>query len=199
MNKTNSAINISTNSPRQTFPCSSAPSCGRHVTAELKTKKRRGDCNTSGLGLNPKRLPNPYGAGAIWDSAKDHDGKSHRYRSFAEDLQSSPVQLAESLFQLSSHLQQVYLLETLPPLETTKVYEYVLSLFSDFGQPDFKIFKLIYALRLADSGCFDQSLQYCVSLTRMVSTFPSSSSSSRNCNRVALLELSGVLNFISSH
>ncbi|KAI4871367.1 hypothetical protein NFI96_001436 [Prochilodus magdalenae] len=62
-------------------------------------------------------------------------------------------------------------------LERTEVYEYVLSLFSGFGQPDFQVFKLIRAGHLADAGRFDEATKYCESITRAVSSFPSSSSS----------------------
>ncbi|KAI4892667.1 hypothetical protein NFI96_006771 [Prochilodus magdalenae] len=64
-------------------------------------------------------------------------------------------------------------------LERTEVYEYVLSLFSGFGQPDFQVFKLIRAGHLADAGRFDEATKYCESITRAVSSFPSSSSITR--------------------
>ncbi|KAI4887011.1 hypothetical protein NFI96_021595, partial [Prochilodus magdalenae] len=64
-------------------------------------------------------------------------------------------------------------------LERTEVYEYVLSLFSGFGQPDFQVFKLIRAGHLADAGRSEKVTKYCESITRAVSSFPSSSSITR--------------------
>ncbi|KAI4901115.1 hypothetical protein NFI96_007965, partial [Prochilodus magdalenae] len=75
-------------------------------------------------------------------------------------------------------------------LERTEVYEYVLSLFSGFGQPDFQVFKLIRAGHLADAGRFDEATKYCESITRAVSSFPSSSSSITTTLLSRLIELS---------
>ncbi|XP_017331913.1 uncharacterized protein LOC108270092 isoform X2 [Ictalurus punctatus] len=57
--------------------------------------------------------------------------------------------------------------------ERTEVYEYALWLNSGFTQPNFQIFKLLHARRLADSGHSAQARNYCRTIATAVATFPS--------------------------
>ncbi|XP_053488730.1 serine/threonine-protein kinase pim-1-like [Ictalurus furcatus] len=57
--------------------------------------------------------------------------------------------------------------------ERTEVYEYALWLNSGFTQPNFQIFKLLHAGRLADSGHSAQARNYCRTIATAVATFPS--------------------------
>ncbi|XP_047016364.1 uncharacterized protein LOC108276327 isoform X2 [Ictalurus punctatus] len=57
-------------------------------------------------------------------------------------------------------------------MERTEIYEYVLSLTSGIGQPQFQELKYLYACDLVDAGLSAQALAYCESIARNIFTFP---------------------------
>ncbi|XP_053491622.1 uncharacterized protein LOC128614256 [Ictalurus furcatus] len=57
-------------------------------------------------------------------------------------------------------------------IEQTEVYEYVCSLTSGFAQPNFQIYKFYHANRLAESGHFDQAIEYCKTIATAIAKFP---------------------------
>ncbi|TSK77031.1 Serine/threonine-protein kinase pim-3 [Bagarius yarrelli] len=71
-------------------------------------------------------------------------------------------------------------------IEKTEVYEYVLSLSSGVGQPDFQEFKYLYTSGLARSGCFAQAHDYCQCIAEMRLRFPHCLSSSFTSELVAV-------------